>query len=80
MYKKVYIVGEQGQTVSLLHLLLTQDFRRPWANTDFISLPHFAAIMFSMPAALPDNLLSVEKLENSSQRFTETLHPAQPTL
>ena len=73
------MVEEQGQTVSLLHLLPMQDSGGP-GLTDFVSLPRFAALMFFMPAAFPDNLLSVEKLGNSPQTFTETLRPAQPML
>lgn len=73
------MVGEQGQTVTLLHLLPMQDSRDP-GQTDFVSLLHFAALMFSTPAAFPAKLLSVKKLENSPQTFTETLCPAQPVL
>lgn len=39
--------------------------RRPWADTDLVSLPCFVALMFSMLAAFPDNFLSMENLENS---------------
>lgn len=37
---------------------------KPWANTDLVSHSHFVALMFSLPAAFPDNFLSMEKLEN----------------
>jgi len=54
--------------------------RRPWENTDWVSQPHFVALMFSVLPAFSDNLLSLEKSGNSPQPFTETLRPAQPTL
>lgn len=56
------MVREQGQIVPLLQLLPMQDSSIP-GQTDFVSLPHFAALMFSMQAAFPGNFLPMEKLE-----------------